>query len=281
MGEPMDRLRILMYILSMTFFRGVRIAQAAGSSGYTAWLDLRPDQYSLQYHHDGGPIDLVVDDEPAVRLAGPVAWLTYPGHRFRYGRQDGATWTHYYLVFGGPRVREYIQTGLYPLSLHPPVVTVRDPDWFFDAFNRVIAYAHAGHSRLPWAIHGLEGLLLHLQEGRANASREHRLRGALLEIRDAIRQHPGRDWDFGAQAARLGISYAHFRRTFRQCAGVAPQQAVIAARLERAAWLLRHTRMPVKSVATETGIDDPYHFSKLFATRYRMPPSRYRQEVHF
>ena len=277
----MDWMRIMMYDLSMHFFSGIEFLMGAGSAGYSAWLDRRVDHYTLQYHHAGAPINLVVDRRPPVVLKDSVAWLTFPGHRFQYGRRDGTTWTHYYIGFRGPRVRQYIRSGLYPLSLRPPVIPIQDPDWFHDSFSRVIASLAAGPSRLPWTVHGLEGLLLHLHESGRTPGRELRLREPVHALHESIRQDPRREWDFRAEAEKLGVSYAHFRRVFRQCTGTSPQQSVIESRMQRAAWLLRHTRMPVKIVAMETGMDDPYHFTRRFSAHFHMPPTRYREQFSY
>jgi transcriptional regulator GlxA family with amidase domain len=52
---------------------------------------------------------------------------------------------------------------------------------------------------------------------------------------------------------------------------------VARERAERAAYLLRTTRSPLKAIAEEVGINDPFQFSRFFKRMNGLPPREYRK----
>jgi len=48
-------------------------------------------------------------------------------------------------------------------------------------------------------------------------------------------------------------------------------------RLEKAAYLLRHSELNVNEVMNETGFVNNSHFSKIFKLKYRVTPSEYKK----
>lgn len=86
--------------------------------------------------------------------------------------------------------------------------------------------------------------------------------------------------DLPALAAGSGLSYAQFRRRFRAEVGLAPGAFRNAQRLEQAALLLAHRRMPVAAVAAAVGYQDPFLFSRRFRQRFGCSPLRYHRS-HF
>jgi AraC-like DNA-binding protein len=76
---------------------------------------------------------------------------------------------------------------------------------------------------------------------------------------------------------RLGLSLRYLHQVFRED-GTTPQQWIMAARLERAATLLRRGGGPdtVAAMATHVGFKDPSHFTRAFKARYGTTPGTYR-----
>lgn len=94
--------------------------------------------------------------------------------------------------------------------------------------------------------------------------------------RDFLLDHLSDPVDLRSAAAAATLSPFHFHRTFRAVFGVPPLRFVTERRLERAAFLLRHSRASVTDVCLASGFDSLSSFSRAFARRFGMPPGRYR-----
>jgi len=77
-------------------------------------------------------------------------------------------------------------------------------------------------------------------------------------------------------AAIVNMSESHFRRSFKQCFGIAPQQFILQQRLRLAASLLSSTSRTVSEVASECGFGDQSHFSRQFGRFFGESPRSYR-----
>lgn len=68
-------------------------------------------------------------------------------------------------------------------------------------------------------------------------------------------------------------------RLFQNHMGTSPTQWVLKTRLEKAAYQLTITDLPVGEIGRHVGIDDPYYFSKRFKHTYGQTPTAYRNKV--
>jgi len=69
----------------------------------------------------------------------------------------------------------------------------------------------------------------------------------------------------------------HLSRLFRERFGVGFQKYVQRARLDRAATLLRTSRLPVREIAARTGYRDGSRFAQHFRRRFHCTPRQYRR----
>ena len=83
--------------------------------------------------------------------------------------------------------------------------------------------------------------------------------------------------DLGALAAEFGFSPATLRRQVHTTHGVSPKGLLLQWRCGRAKELLALTDLGVDAVARQTGFEDPYYFSRVFAQREGLPPSEFRR----
>lgn len=72
------------------------------------------------------------------------------------------------------------------------------------------------------------------------------------------------------------MSESHFRRSFKQCFGIAPQEFILQQRLRNAAKLLTRTDLPIAKVALDCGFGDQSHFSRQFGRFFGRTPRSYR-----
>jgi AraC family transcriptional regulator len=91
-----------------------------------------------------------------------------------------------------------------------------------------------------------------------------------------IQRSLGGDLCLATLARRSGLSPHPFHRSFCAAVGEPPHGYVRRLRLERAAFMLRHTDRPVTDVALESGYRTHEAFTRAFRSRFRVPPSGFR-----
>ena len=77
-------------------------------------------------------------------------------------------------------------------------------------------------------------------------------------------------------AVAANMSDSHFRRSFKQCFGIAPQEFISQQRLRHAAKLLTQTEHSIAQIALECGFGDQSHFTRQFGRFFGESPRSYR-----
>lgn len=95
------------------------------------------------------------------------------------------------------------------------------------------------------------------------------------DIASYLAQHLHEGIRLGDLARRLGYSASHCSMLVRRATGVRFSTLRRRMQLERALGLLR-SGASVKAAALEAGFSDPAYLSRLFARRFGVPPSRWR-----
>lgn len=103
------------------------------------------------------------------------------------------------------------------------------------------------------------------------------LAGAARRVLGQLSQ-PGDDPTRSIQTAfsRLGYSYAHVCRVFRNAYGITPVGYVNSLRLERARMLILDTQLSIAEISKRVGYDNPAYFGRLFRKNAGRTPRQYR-----
>jgi AraC-like DNA-binding protein len=80
------------------------------------------------------------------------------------------------------------------------------------------------------------------------------------------------------RARRLGVSPQTLNDAVHAATGLAPHDYVVELRMARAQALLVDSALDVKAISRDVGYEDSAYFSRLFARRVGMPPTRFRQQ---
>jgi transcriptional regulator GlxA family with amidase domain len=83
-----------------------------------------------------------------------------------------------------------------------------------------------------------------------------------------------------AAAASKGMSYAHFRRKFREIIGQSPYQYLAGQRIGHACRLLTMTSLSIKEIAASSGFDYTESFNRLFRQYMNQSPKSYRNSQY-
>lgn len=92
-----------------------------------------------------------------------------------------------------------------------------------------------------------------------------------------IEQHYGEPVSLAQIAEAAQVTPNHFCKMFHKHVGTSPVEYLRLVRLEKAAHLLKHTRMSISQIAVETGFDNLSYFGKVFRKLVGITPSEYRE----
>jgi AraC-like DNA-binding protein len=276
----MDETIQSLYNLIMPISRGIKFGSYDHVPACEAWIDRTfPHFYALNYAQSGR-IRWAMNSGKLITLNAPVAWWTLKGSRprYRYGRIGVETWDHYYVSLDGPRALRFFQ-GLSRKDPMRPYAFIADPDSFRSRWEQLFAILRrGGQNHEAWALHEMEGLALQINQP-APFFIPSPLEARLEALGLSLRHDPAKEWSWDHEAARLGVSLVHLRRSFRKVHGAPPHHFLLKVRMESAARRLRSTMEPIKEIAESSGLPDVYHFSKQFKARFHLPPATYRREM--
>jgi len=83
-----------------------------------------------------------------------------------------------------------------------------------------------------------------------------------------------------AVARRSGVAAAYLCRLFARYHDESPYRFLTRLRMEHASRLLLEGGHSIRAVAAGLGFKDAFHFSRVFKSVHRVPPSRFRQSMH-
>lgn len=92
-------------------------------------------------------------------------------------------------------------------------------------------------------------------------------------------QNPELNWNVEQMADMTHLSRATFMRLFKQLMNISPYAFILNLRLQKSAYLLKHSAQNILSIALSTGFSSDTNFSKAFKKYYGCLPHEYRQQT--
>ncbi len=260
-------------ILSMRYFEDIEFTNGGVHPGYAIHLDRVPEVVSSLELCSAGGLYHQRGAGPRQELYGAAAFWHHPGEHYRYGPLDQpGWWYHQWVMFRGPRAERILAGALDPLSPHH-AIALPDATELHQLFIELVGIVHGVRRRQPEAVALLERIVaLIVSAAVAPAAQT----GAVEAVASAVVRHPLRTWDWVAEAQRLGLSEAHFRRVFRAAVGVPPARWLLTQRMRAAGERLLADRRPVHVVAAALGFADQAVFTRRFARIHGLTPHRWR-----
>lgn len=149
-----------------------------------------------------------------------------------------------------------------------------------DAIYHLLAYLY--HEPLPAHRLGALGELkryLHetacVTQAHERASDNQRLRSLFREVEKKLHYA----WTVDEMCERAHYSAPHLHRLCREAYDRSPIQQLIFLRMQRARFLLTHTRWTLAQVASAVGYRDAFNFSHRFKKTEGLAPSQYREKM--
>lgn len=201
--------------------------------------------------------------------------LLFPGvwHRYRPSAQTG--WDEYWVSYNGDYAKRLAERGF--LSPQDPLLNTGLDDTILQPYLALldrVRHEPPGYQQLI-AANTMEILAAALAAVRTSRTGG-RATAAIREAKIVLAQRTEEVVDMERLAGSLHMSYAHFRRLFKQQTGLSPYQYHLQLRINRAREMLHGTTLAVRQVAARLNFESPYHFSKIFKQKTGMSPSQWR-----
>jgi AraC-like DNA-binding protein len=119
-------------------------------------------------------------------------------------------------------------------------------------------YCASGNCQVPW--------LAALEDPQLSDTLEHMI------------NDPGHRFTLDLLAESAGMSRSSFAQRFKAAFGRSAMDFLKELRLQRAAYLLRSTQRPIKSIADQVGFDSRSHFSQSFTEFFGTAPADFRNQ---
>ncbi|SEV96161.1 Helix-turn-helix domain-containing protein [Chitinophaga sp. YR573] len=102
----------------------------------------------------------------------------------------------------------------------------------------------------------------------------------ILNAISYIQLNLSRDLSVTYLAKRANLHTDYFSRLFHQHTGERPVKYIHEKRIERAQYLIVTTQMTFSEIATQTGFENVFYFSKIFKKTTGMSPGNYKKQMN-
>lgn len=259
----------------MRYFDDIEFLGGGVHPRYTSHLTTTAHNLSLELCSAGG-LYMLTDEGARVDLPAPAVFWHLPGHRYRYGPLAApGWWHHHWVIVRGPRAERIAAHALAPLS--PQHALALDGEHGLHAlFVELVGLVNGLVRRQGEMVAALERIVAAVDGAAARSAVRTPRAGAIEDLAGAMARSPFDPWDADAEARRLGLSAAHFRRLFAAVAGAPPARHLHALRMRAVAAALIDDRRPVREVAAACGFADQAVFTRGFARVLGCTPRRWR-----
>lgn len=209
-------------------------------------------------------------------IPGTVFFL-FPNEWHRYRPIIDTGWEEYWVGFNGKLAENMIASCLF--DVQEPIFYIKNYLVIESLFEEIISF---GRDEKPGYQQIISGLVLqilgqiHLSlKGKSFTGKP--IEDKINKARLIMNENIGTSVDLKQIADKLNLSYSLFRKRFKEYTGVSPMQYYLHLKVKHAQDLLLNTTSSVKVIASETGFENLFYFSKIFKKITGYSPSNFRK----
>ena len=218
---------------------------------------------------------------PVLRVEAGTVFLLFPGVWHNYRPIPKIGWEEFWVSFNGPRADELLAAGFF--SPEKPILETGPDEAVLRPYLQMLDYVRTEPSGYQQMLAAATVEILAASIGAAQRKSDGgRIENLVRQTKIIMERGVEELLDMKSLAESLSISYAHFRRVFKNHTGFSPYQYHLHLRINRARELLRFTNQPVKEIAARLNFASPYHFSRIFKEKTDgLSPSQWRNGGRF
>lgn len=213
--------------------------------------------------------------EPVTVTAGTCFFLYQDvWHRYKPHAQSG--WEEYWIGFKGSYAEELMNRGFFNAA-NPFIQVGLNPD-VLSLLHKLLATVETSSAGYNQVISGITLQLLGILNAVSMQQEDgHDPTAKLISTaKFMLEESLDKPVDMEKLVRGLPMGYSKFRKAFKQSTGESPNQYHLNLRLNRAKGLLASTALNINEVASQTGFDSLFYFSKLFKKKTGVSPKSFR-----
>lgn len=212
------------------------------------------------------------------RVEPGMLFLLLPNTWHRYRPDPALGWHEQWVEFGGDQVDALLNRGMFDEKniLLAGAIAAGVEEQLTQLQTSVLGGQSADPGEL--AADALR-LLAACARLRSEHTPHHRVSDAIRTATRMLSEHHAEPLAMEEIARRVGMTYPHFRRCFKQLTGFAPWQYVLQVRMARARRLLSSSDATLDEVAWRVGFHSAYHFSHAFKRSHNIAPGEWRKRL--
>ena len=237
------------------------------------------DEYQLIYISRGEGIFESASCKEQIVKEGSALFL-FPGewHRFKPATQTG--WNEFWVGCNGSIIKNLVNQRF--LNQQEAVVNIGVDETVVHLLTDIVEKTKkekTGYQPL------IAGILLHLLGHIYSLTKQHRFEpkdmteSLINKARIILRTNIDVDLSMEKVADELNVSYAWFRKAFKNYTGIAPHQYLLQLKIEKAKMLLTDQTKSIKEVAFSLNFESAFYFSKLFKEKTGVSPEIFRKNM--
>lgn len=184
----------------------------------------------------------------------------------------------FFLIFKGSRAMELLEKSKMEQK---NAVKVCDPEALLSSFQKIL---RIGLNQTEYAneicCNYLKAILLEQVDQRHNKYIESTSFENFQRCKDYLENNFISIYTSSQLADECSINIRYLARLFRKYENSRPYEYLMNLKMNKAANLFLTTSFNVNQVAKMTGIEDPYHFSRIFKKKFKIAPSKYRESFY-
>lgn len=220
-------------------------------------------------------------EESIYELHENMAFLIYPGMETEYEASCESPWSYAWIGFNGGKAHTCVtNAGFLP---EKPVIPIHNMDVLLDCIQHMLEAHQLTYSN---ELKRSSQLMLFFSTLIDDYAEENPTPGRSIydypcavyveQAIDYMQKNYGQKIKVNDLADYIGINRSYLTNSFRKILNMSPQKFLINLRLDKAISLLRETALPIHTISSQVGYDDPLAFSKMFKQKYGICPSEFR-----